>query len=228
MLKHLALCSLAAGATFLAKAQAEERDPSNYYWRLSAGPVLIDDFDERFSGQLPSSEPITCDAIGCNPNQRIVSLDTGYSISGAIGRQLGSAFRGEVEYQFSQAGQSSIRFFESGVEAFGFPEAATPGEMRVNSAATNLYYDFDVSENFVPFVGLGVGLANVDDSEGASDEGLLFKGRVGLSAALGDGLSVDIEYVGQSIQDLQLAPVDNSDGGDLVSSEVLVSIRRRF
>ena len=109
------------GITAMGGAQAED-DESRLYWRFGAGAVFAEDFDERFS-PIPfdpeAGGPITCAAIGCNPDLRVFEFDTGFALGGALGYHFGKSLRGEVEYRYGKNEVSKGRSLEGGLQGFG-------------------------------------------------------------------------------------------------------------
>ena len=84
-----------------------------------------------------------------------VTFDLGYS----AGAQVGYAFGGprvELEYNYRNNGASTIA-------TTGGTQSAT-GSLTSNNFMINGLYDFDTGSKWVPYVGLGVGVADVSAS----------------------------------------------------------------
>jgi len=76
-----------------------------------------------------------------------VDTETGYSIAGAFGYRYTDTLRAEVELGYSQA---------------DFDETGVDGDISALTLMTFGYYDFNAQGTVRPYVGLGLGAANVN------------------------------------------------------------------
>jgi opacity protein-like surface antigen len=79
-------------------------------------------------------------------------FDTGFLVGGAIGYQL-QAFRFEGEFTYLQNSVDKL-------SAFGL-SAGADGDQSVMAGLANVYFDFDTQTPWTPYVGGGLGVANV-------------------------------------------------------------------
>ena len=211
------------GITAMGGAQAED-DESKLYWRIGAGAVFAEDFDESFERAPLPEGAVTCAAIGCRPDQRILEFDTGFALGGALGYHFGKSIRGEIEYRYSKNEMSKARSLEGGTEGFGpaFPDT----DFTTHSGFANVYYDFHNESRFTPFIGVGLGFTTVDEENWESNTAIAYQGRVGVSTDLNERFLIDTEYVYHRTGDIEL--VDRSAGAAFATSNILVSLRGSF
>ncbi len=120
---------------------ASARADSGWYAGLNAG--LNFQFDQESTG----------------PNRLVeLDFDTGSLLAG----QVGYKFRGDRTGRFRIEAELSYR--ENDVDEIvfnGVPRVGS-GEEGVLAGLMNLFYDFNLSKRFKPFVGAGLGFANID------------------------------------------------------------------
>jgi len=83
-----------------------------------------------------------------------VSFDPGWSITGAVGYDMGM-FRveGEIGYRTVDIDEVTIT---------GFPPVSIPGDASALTFMVNGYYDHEMGSKLTPYVGFGMGLADTD------------------------------------------------------------------
>ena len=119
----------------------------NWYIGLGVGGVFNTDGDVNVGG-----------AAGVTGE---VKTDTGYSLSLALGYAPATTMtffqntRWELEYTYRKNDLNSV----GGV--------ALSGEISSNSGFFNLYYDFNNTSKWTPYIGAGVGMTNVEGNYGA-------------------------------------------------------------
>jgi OOP family OmpA-OmpF porin len=91
----------------------------------------------------------------CNyPNYyNALTYDVGYSAGGQLGYATGNGPRFEFEYNYRDNGASTIA-------TVGGTQGAT-GNLTSTNYMLNVLYDFDTGSQWVPYVGLGLGMADV-------------------------------------------------------------------
>jgi opacity protein-like surface antigen len=90
------------------------------------------------------------------PTFATTSLDPGFRIGGALGYDFG-AFRAEGEIAYF------LNDMDEGTSVFLPASSPADGDVSVLSFMANGYYDFHISNSsLVPYVGVGLGFANID------------------------------------------------------------------
>jgi outer membrane protein W len=91
-----------------------------------------------------------------SPNQSFAGTPVTYDVGFAAGAQIGYAFGGprvEVEYTY--------RYNSAHMIGSAGPNVEATGSLRASALLANFIYDFDTGSKWVPYVGLGLGAANV-------------------------------------------------------------------
>jgi len=94
-----------------------------------------------------------------SPNQDFAGTSVTYDLGFGAGAQIGYAFGGprvELEYTYRYNNAHTIGSGDGTVDA--------TGSLRANAFLANFIYDFDTGSRWVPYVGLGLGAANVQAS----------------------------------------------------------------
>ena len=114
-----------------------------WYLSGSAGLSFLQEQDNH-AGSL------NFDTSGSNP---------GFDVTGALGKELGDGFRaeGEIGYRQIEIGHATV-YAPGGT---GITSGFTTGDAHAVSFMSNGYYDFKTDSRFVPYVGAGIGLADV-------------------------------------------------------------------
>jgi OOP family OmpA-OmpF porin len=100
------------------------------------------------------------DQESTGPN-RVVDLN--FDTGGFFAGQLGYKFRGTSFGRFRIEAELSYRQNDVDEIVFNGVERIGSGEEEVLTGLMNLFYDFNAkSKRFIPFVGAGIGLANID------------------------------------------------------------------
>jgi OOP family OmpA-OmpF porin len=91
-----------------------------------------------------------------SPHQDFVGVPVTYDVGLTAGAQIGYAFGGprvEIEYTYRYNNAHTIGSADGEVDA--------AGSLRASAVLANVIYDFDTGSKWVPYVGLGLGAANV-------------------------------------------------------------------
>ncbi|MEO0399925.1 MAG: OmpA family protein [Pseudomonadota bacterium] len=181
--------TLFAAVSAMAVAPAANAD-EGWYGSLGAGYSYVqDDLDTEIVG------------AGINTDSD-ADYDNGYGVYFALGKHLGNGFRGELEYSYRDNDVRHIALDGQG----GLPNiggATYSGDLAAHFAMLNLLYDFSVNDTFTPYIGGGIGYANIDSDftntapavrvdDAAST--IAAQGIAGLAVALADNLSFDLSY----------------------------------
>jgi len=120
-----------------------------------------------------------------------ISFDTGFGITAAIGNAYENGLRGEVEFGYRT---SDMDEFDSD---FG-SGSINDGDISTISLMVNGYYDFRPKETICPFIGAGIGYANVEgdiDELGSEDDNVFaYQVAVGVAFAINPQTKIDVQY----------------------------------
>lgn len=110
-----------------------------------------------------------------------LDFDTGYLLGVAVGSDLGNNVRveGEIAYNKSDVNKAS--------------GAASPGDVKVWSFLVNCYYDIQTGSPVTPFIGAGIGAANVklyDGSVDPDDTVFAYQASAGIGYAVSDSATI--------------------------------------
>jgi opacity protein-like surface antigen len=154
-------------------------------------------------------------------------FDTGFGVSGAIGRDLSDFLTGSLTNFRAEA---EIAYNENGIEG-----AAGNPEINATAYMANLYYDFQTSDtyrNFVPYVGVGVGAATVelDGIALGDDEDTVFayQVRAGINYRIRPGLLLSLGYRFFDTQDPEFRSALGNFESEYRSHAVEAGLRFRF
>ena len=107
------------------------------------------------------------------------------------GRTVESGGRVEAELGYRQNDFDELK-------GFGFGNVDIDGDISALSLMGNIYYDFTTDGGFYPFIGVGLGFANVEadiDNGGSEDETeLAYQVILGGSFTTSAGFSIDLQY----------------------------------
>ena len=119
------------------------------------------------------------------------TFDSGFGFVAALGSSAESGARAEAELGYRKNDFDKIK-----VDGLG--KADIDGDLTSLSLMGNIYYDFPTEGSFSPYIGAGLGFANLDadlDDFGDEDETeLAYQLILGGSFTPGAGLSIDLQY----------------------------------
>lgn len=217
----------------------DDQRAGHLYVRGGLGATFVDDLEQDVT-----TSPFA-DALTAGISTRTATVTepaTSLLFSAAVGFAFPASTRTEFEYRYSNVAVDRVTDF------FAPPdlplETGPQADLSFNThfLMSNVYYDFKNRSRLTPFVGVGVGGANVSAVEsngasGGSDWAFAYQARAGVSLAVADNLSVDVEYLFVRTRALSFGPdefVDETSGfaridGDVFqSSSVLGSLRFAF
>lgn len=137
--------------------------------------------------------------------------DTGWAVSGAVGREFSNNLRAEAEVAYLQ----------------GDNKGATPGKTSTVGGFVNGYYDFNRGGAWQPFVGAGVGLAQVK-SRGDDDTGFAYQLKAGVAHPFNDRLTGEIAYRYLGVTDVKAGVGPTRFDGDYHTNAVTVGFRYKL
>ena len=114
-----------------------------------------------------------------------VSFDSGFGFIAAVGNNF-EGLRGEVEIAYRTNDADKI-------SAIGFSES-TNGDFSSTAVMGNLLVDLAISESVRPFLGAGIGLANVDADGDEDDTVFAYQAIAGLGFPLTHVTTLDLQY----------------------------------
>ncbi len=180
----------------------------------------------------------------------------GFYVSGAVGANwandsdVSGAASGKIDFDVDFVGNVAVGYgYGNGLrmegelyhrrsEADDLSGTDLSGKATVNGFMFNVLYDFNVSRRFIPYIGLGAGLANVH-ADGVSpiggssidDEDNVFawQGILGVAIPLNDRLDLTADYRYFDAGDVDL----QTDAGGSINSEysshsAMIGLRYRF
>lgn len=168
------LVKLCAMAFALASCAAGAAQAQNWYASGSAGLVRLDKTDD--TSVTPSET---------------AKFGTGYALQGAIGYSFDSGLRTELEVSYLD---SDIK----NVTTAGTTTAVLGGDVDVFAGHAAAYYDFAVG-SFAPYLGGGLGVANVDIDPGtiggvaiptSNETNFSMFGELGVSIPVSEGVAI--------------------------------------
>ncbi len=173
-----------------------------------------------------NDQDISGAGVGIN---RTVDTDTGWAVMPSIGYRYGNGIRTEFELGYRSNDVDSVSGSTAGA-----------GEITAKSAMLNLLYDVDTGSRLMPYIGGGIGYAQVDydgvrpvgagvNRVNDDDNVFAYQGIAGLSYWVNDAVEVAAEYRYFATQDPDFrtsagVPVE----GEYSSHAALVGLRWNF
>jgi OOP family OmpA-OmpF porin len=146
---------------------------------------------------------------------RTAKGDSGWAVSGSVGRQIADGFRGEGE----------VLYMESNAKHSG------TGDLKTVAGMLNGYYDFNRQGAWNPFVGAGVGVAQVKVDGGPSsgdDTGFAYQFKVGVAHPFNDRLTGEVAYRYLGVNGIEFGSTLNRIRGDFSTQAVTVGLRYKL
>lgn len=153
-------------------------------------------------------------------------FDGGLAGIGAVGYGFGNGLRTELE----------LGFRESDLDSIG--GAAAAGDVEALSAMANVAYDINLGGRVTPYIGAGVGLANIDASgvspiagSTVSDDDTVFayQALAGVAVGLTDRLKLTLDYRFLNTADVELTAANGTNvDANYRNHSVMVGLRFSF
>ncbi len=143
MLRVLALTTAVLVSLLSSGASAKDAFSPGPYIQLDAGLAIVGDSDVSFGGV--SGE---------------VKFDPGFAVGGAVGYRFEEWLRVEVNLSYRQADIDKLT-------ALGYTLRGA-GDASAFATLANLYIDFKPRSPVTPYVGAGIGVANIDVDSNSS------------------------------------------------------------
>lgn len=141
-----------------------------------------------FEGELNGSSPK-------------VKGKSGWTVDLAAGRSFNSAVRAETELLYSEADRKDV----------------STGKIKTFGGLVNGYYDFDTGTKVRPYVGAGIGVAQLKLDSGAvhgDDTGFAYQLKTGVSYPINDRLSAQLGYRYLGVNDVRIGQGPGRIDGD--------------
>jgi opacity protein-like surface antigen len=137
--------------------------------------------------------------------------DAGWGVSGEAGRDFGNGWRASVEALYLDANNKH----------------GQSGQTSVVGGFANVYYDFLRDTPWRPFVGVGVGGAQVT-SQGDNGSNFAYQAKVGVDHPFNEHLIGEVAYRYVDVTDVRGGLGSNRFDGDYDTSAVTVGLRYNF
>lgn len=173
------------------------------------GAVFVDDADLSFEGVPLDAE---------------LSFDTGYGATLAIGHAYANGARAEVEVAYRANDLDKI-------SVSGLGSGSIDGEMTSWGVLLNMFFDFDTGTAFKPFIGAGVGYANVDlEIEGESEDDNVFAYQLmaGCGYAVSPVVTLDVQYRYFASDDPEFSDAGMTVDSEYMTHNIMFGLRYNF
>jgi len=166
------------------------------YVSINMGAVLLNDSDYSDSGTYYDGYSFI--------DKGELSFDTGFGVTAAIGNDFKNGFRAEVEFGFrgndiDDADGTYAEYFPNGDLDFTVDyTGGFRGEVYSSSLMFNGFIDLVPNGTVSPFIGAGVGFANIDadlDYYGSEDDNVFaYQFAAGMAFAVTPNMKIDLQY----------------------------------
>ena len=197
---RLLACTALAGAALMPGLAVAQQ--TGFYIGASGGAAFTMDADNAGGGISIES-----------------TFDTGFSFTGAAGYAFANGIRVEAEIGYRGADVDTLTITNDGGLGLAGLSGEADGDVRVLSAMANAWYDFAVDFPVTPYVGGGIGFANVDAEASfagvtiVDDDDTVFAYQAGAGAAypLTESVSIFAGYRFFGTADPGLTAADGTD-----------------
>lgn len=149
-----------------------------------------------------------------------ISFDTGYGLTAALGHVYGNGFRTEAEFGYRNNDMDEL-------SAFGL-SAPISGDISTISLMVNGFYDFMSDSTMTPFIGAGLGFANIEadiDDFGSDDDNVFaYQLAAGIAFAVNPSLNIDLQYRFFGTEDPEFDVLE----AEYTTHNVMIGFRQNF
>jgi opacity protein-like surface antigen len=199
-MKNILVCFL----TFVVTGFGVSTSFAGTYISGNLGAVIVEDSD-----------------FDAGPLSGEFTFDTGFGSVAALGSSFQNGGRVEAELGYRKNDFDEVKFD-------GIGKADIDGDISALSGMGNAYYDFSTKGSFSPFIGAGLGFANIEvDLDGASSEDdtvFAYQFILGGSFASSETLSVDLQYRYFATDDPEFDGVD----AEYSTHNFMIGLRQSF
>ena len=151
-----------------------------------------------------------------------LGYDTGYALTVAVGRKV-EYVRLEGELGYRATDMEGYNYTDSSITA------SLGGDVKALSFMVNTYFDINTGTSFTPFIGGGIGFANIDaevtgtleedgevvleGSEGDDDTVFAYQVIAGVAFAMTDNTFLDLSYRYFATSDPEFGDIRGEYGG---------------
>ena len=169
------------------------------YASFNAGAVWVEDAD--FSD---SADGLSVDGD--------ISFDTGFGITAAIGNEYDNGLRAEIEFGYRASDMDELSAtISDGVDSIS-GSGSIDGDVTAMSLMANIFFDFMPKATVSPFIGAGIGFANVEgdlDDFGDDDDNVFaYQAAAGIAFSLNQQTKLDVQYRYFATDDPKLGGTD--------------------
>ncbi len=156
-----------AGCLALGAATGAEAQETNWYVGGTVPLMFIDDSDTKNTTTIGQGE--NAPAISSTIKS---AHDTGFKFGGSVGYHFDNGIRVEGELFYAQAKINKLTNTQLTLSNLQLP-VELPAEVDLMGSGTakqlggmlNVFYDFDAGDSLMPYVGGGIGLVRIDQSD---------------------------------------------------------------
>jgi opacity protein-like surface antigen len=160
------------------------------------------------------------------------TFDTGFVLNASFGNDFGNGFRAELEYGFrtndldkAEGTEYYQDFYEEDSNDYS---DSLSGDIMTNSFMVNGFYDFAPRSQVSPFVGAGIGFANIEgdiDFQGKEDDNVFaYQFAAGMAFALNPKMKIDVQYRFFGTEDPDFYGLE----AEYLTHNVMVGLRTSF
>jgi opacity protein-like surface antigen len=223
MRSYVVLGLAAAGSVVAGAAEAGDL---GLYARLGTGITFAGDISQDFTFD-PSMEFLIPP-----PEGQVVDPGVGFVANAAVGLRLGHGLRGEAEYRYAHHNIDEREY--RGVENDYTQQI--DDTVAVHAVLANVIYDFEPISTMVPYIGGGIGIAQVESIEGDDDTTVAYQVKAGVEMPLSAHTGISVEVSHMRTGDLEPGPQSFpnprnrviTDSDSYVASAVTVSYSLGF
>ena len=184
------------------------------YFSVNGGAAWVEDSDLSVSGFGNIAE---------------FSYETGYVVNAAFGNAYANGLRLELEIPYRTNDLDEI-------SVLGPSLGTIDGEVSAWGGMINVYYDFDTGSAVKPFIGAGIGIADIElEIEGSSEDDNVFAYQLmaGMGFAISKDVTLDLQYRFYATDDPEFDISDPDNGKVTLESEymthnVMLGLRFNF
>ncbi len=227
----LAAGVILASATGVAMAEAEKE--KGYYLGGNAFYNNVFDADGTATttdagglgplGDIPVVGDLLTGLLGAGGGAASTNFETSYDDDFSYGLTFGykfeSPYRVEFEYRVGENDIDSI--------SAGGASASSNGSLEVTSMMGNLWYDFSAGERLRPYIGFGLGQANLDVGD-ADDDVMIGQLGAGVTYFLSPRLALDAGYRYSVSEDATFSSGSTKTETEYSAQSLLVGLRYNF
>ena len=222
LLSTLALAALLAGAATSAHARV------GWYGRADVGVTVGGEAEIPFNSYYDEGKD--AESASYQSEWNVFSgvtadFEDGWMVDAGAGYEWGNGLRAEVELarRTDEVSVERAYGYAPSVESSEYGYLDSDNNVIATSVMLNGFYDFNRDGSFRPYVGVGVGYANVAVGE-PDDSNWAWQAMAGVAIPVNDRMTVDIGYRHFNVDDLDYT----SRKSDYTHEAVTLGLRYQF